>query len=562
MTQQGRTGPRGRVRRGRLIATTAVALSALLLAGCGSGGTDSLAEGEDFDFSGKDVGAMEDYGVGDTFEATEPLEFGLFYRDHPNYPLNEDWSIFQELEANQKVTFDIVSAPLSEWDQRKSLVIGAGDAPDIISVTYPDQEVPFVAGGAILPASDFVQYMPNFMDKVEEWDMEEDLNQLRQEDGKFYLFPGFREEPRPEYSFAVRADIWEELGLSLEPETFDEFREQLRAVKEAYPDAYPMTDRWSANGPIEGTLAFVSPNFGTQAGWSFGEGTTWKDDEFVYTGATDEYRDLVEFYASLVEEGLLDPEAITQDDDQAIQKFGSGQAMSIGTNDQEIVRYRTTFEELGTEAELVQIRVPAGPAGDNFQAGQRLISGFMLSSNVTESENFLALLQFLDWLYYSDEGLEFAKWGVEGETYTKESDGTRVLNPNITAMGLNAGAPENLQRDYGYSNGVFTLVHGSSVELDRSMLGPEALAFVEAMSTKNVLELPPPAPLDEIEREQVGLYQSALKDHVWQNTAQFILGQRSLDEWDDYVSELEGMNMNEYLDIVNGAQQRFADENE
>ncbi|ODT12051.1 MAG: sugar ABC transporter substrate-binding protein [Microbacterium sp. SCN 70-18] len=544
-----------------MVAGAFVAVGALMLTACSPSGGDTTEEAGDFDFTGKEVGAMEDYGVGDTFVASEPVEFGLFYRDHPNYPLNENWLILEELQANQNVAFDFVSTPLAEWDQRKSLVIGAGDAPDIISVTYPGQEVSFVAGGAILPASDFVQYMPNYMDKVERWGLEEDLDQLRQEDGKYYLFPGFREEPRAEYSFAVRTDIWDELGLSLEPETFDELREQLRTVKEAYPDAYPMTDRWSANGPLEGTLAFVSPNFGTQAGWGFGQGLSWNGDEFEYTGASDEYRDLVAFYASLVEEGLLDPESITQDDDQAIQKFASGRALSIGTNDQEIVRYRTTVEELGTDAEMSMIRVPAGPAGDYFQSGQRLVSGFMLSSSAAESEDFLALLQFLDWLYYSDEGLEFAKWGVEGTTYTVDADGTRVLNEDITAMGLNPGAPENLQADYGFSNGVWTLAHGSTLDLDRSMLRDETLTFLDQMSTKAIRDLPPPAPLNEIEREQVSLYQSALRDHVYQNTAAFILGQRSMDEWDDYVAELEGMNMTAYLDFVNAARERYAQNN-
>ncbi|MBN9201424.1 MAG: extracellular solute-binding protein [Microbacterium chocolatum] len=544
-----------------MVAGAFVAVGALMPTASSPSGGDTTEEAGDFDFTGKEVGAMEDYGVGDTFVASEPVEFGLFYRDHPNYPLNENWLILEELQANQNVAFDFVSTPLAEWDQRKSLVIGAGDAPDIISVTYPGQEVSFVAGGAILPASDFVQYMPNYMDKVERWGLEEDLDQLRQEDGKYYLFPGFREEPRAEYSFAVRTDIWDELGLSLEPETFDELREQLRTVKEAYPDAYPMTDRWSANGPLEGTLAFVSPNFGTQAGWGFGQGLSWNGDEFEYTGASDEYRDLVAFYASLVEEGLLDPESITQDDDQAIQKFASGRALSIGTNDQEIVRYRTTVEELGTDAEMSMIRVPAGPAGDYFQSGQRLVSGFMLSSSAAESEDFLALLQFLDWLYYSDEGLEFAKWGVEGTTYTVDADGTRVLNEDITAMGLNPGAPENLQADYGFSNGVWTLAHGSTLDLDRSMLRDETLTFLDQMSTKAIRDLPPPAPLNEIEREQVSLYQSALRDHVYQNTAAFILGQRSMDEWDDYVAELEGMNMTAYLDFVNAARERYAQNN-
>lgn len=557
MTQHRTARAARHPRRALLVAASVVAAGSLTLTAC-TGGGGAPADGEEFDFTGKEVGAMSDYGVDTTFVASEPVEFGLFYRDHPNYPITDDWLILDELERNQKVSFDVVSAPLSEWDQRKSLVIGAGDAPDIVTVTYPGQEVAFVAGGAILPASDFVQYMPNYLDKVEKWGLEPDLDQLRQEDGKYYLFPGFREEPRPEYSFAVRSDIWQQLGLSLEPATFDELRDQLETVKKAYPDLYPMTDRWSANGPIEGTLGFVAPNFGTAAGWGFGQGLTWDGDAFVYTGATDEYKDLVAFYASLVEDGLLDPEAVTQDDDQAKQKVASGRALSVGTNNQEIITYRQTLKELGTAGDLALIRVPAGPAGDYVAAGQRLVSGFMLSAKAKDKPYFKALLQFVDWLYYSDEGLEFAKWGVEGQTFTTDADGKRVLDPSITAMGINPGAPKNLQADFGFSNGVWMLVHGSTVDLDRSMLPEEALTFVEAMSTKEVMELPPPAPLSEIEREQVTLYQSALKDHVSQNTAAFILGQRPMSEWDAYVQELQGLNVTEYLSVMNEAQKRFA----
>src|SRR5690606_15555616 len=145
------------------------------------------------------------------------------------------------------------------------------------------------------------------------------------------------------------------------------------------------------------------------------------------------------YYAGLVEDGLLDPESLTQDDDQATQKFGAGQSFAIGANDQEILRYRTTFEELGTDAEASLIRLPAGPAGDNVASGQRLESGLMISSAAAEKDTFVALLQLVDWLYYSDEGLEFAKWGVEGETFEREGDGTRVLAENIDINGLNPG---------------------------------------------------------------------------------------------------------------------------
>jgi len=557
MTQQSR--PAGRRRSRRLFAAVAtVAAGALALTACGPG--DSQQTDGDFDFSGKEVGAMSDYGLDTTFVATEPVEFSLFYRDHPNYPIEDDWRILTALDEFQNVSFDIVSAPLSDWDQRKATVIGAGtDVPQIISVTYPGQEVQFVAGGAILAVSDFIDYLPNFSDKVERWGLEDEIDQLRQEDGKFYLLPGLREQLRPQYTYAVRTDIWEELGLSLEPATFDEFADQLRTVHEAYPDAWPLSDRWSANGPIEATVNFAAPNFGTSAGWGYGEGLWWDGGEYVYTGATDEYRDLVEYYAGLVADGLMDPESLTQDDDQAIAKFGSGQSLAIGTNDQEILRLRSTFEELGTDAEVSMIVVPAGPAGDKLPAGQRLVNGFMLASHVAESENFLALLQFVDWLYYSDEGLEFAKWGIEGETFTRAADGTRVLNPNIDINGLNPGAPEALNVDYGFHNGVWMLEHGSTVDLDLSMLRPEVQEFVTAtVDKKEQHPLPPPRPLTELEREQVSLWQTALRDHVWQNTSRFIVGQRPLTEWDAYVSELEGLNKQAYLDVINGAVERAA----
>lgn len=548
-------------RRGTTSVAT-VATLALLLAACSGGGEDEGDGEEDVPESGY-VGAMDDYEVGTTFVATEPAEFSVLYRDHPNYPLQEDWLFFSEIEKNQNVTFDIVSAPLSDWDQRKGLLIGAGDAPEIITVTYPGQERQFIAGGAILPVSDYVEYMPNYLDKVERWGLQEHIdNLLVQEDGKYYVLPGVRESPRPQYSYAVRTDVWDELGLSYEPATFDEFREQLETVQAAYPGVWPLTDRWSTNGPLEATLGFASPNFGVAAGWGYGEGVWWDEDagEYLYTGATEGYRELIEYYAGLVADGLLDPEAVTQDDDQAQQKLGSGQALAIGANDQEILRYRTTFEELGTDADVRLIRVPAGPAGDNLAAGGRLVNGLMISSEAAESEHFVAMLQFIDWLFYSDEGLEFAKWGVEGVTYTLEGD-TRVLAETIDINGLNPGAPEQLNVDYGFHNGVWMLEHGSTTELDRSMLRPEVIDFVESMESKEALPLSPPWPLGELEREQVSLLQTQLKDHVWQNTARFILGQRPMSEWDAYVAELEGLGMGQYLDVVNEAQQRFAEAN-
>ena len=550
----------------RMLSGLTAGTLALTLAACGGSEEASEGEGEVDAAALEDnmVGAMEDYQAGDTFVATEPVEFGLLYRDHPNYPLQEDWVFFDKLQENQNVTFDVTTAPLSDWESRRSLLIGAGDAPCIIPVTYPGQEAQFVASGAVLPVSDYVEYMPNFQAKVEEWELAPELDTLRQEDGKYYLLPGILEELRFDYTLAVRNDVFEAAGADTQPETWDDLRESFAAVKAAHPDKYVLSDRFSVPTPLGALFNVAAPTFGTVGGWGFQEGLQWNEEseEFAFAGASDEYRAMVEYFHGLVEAGLMDPESFTQDDDTAVQKLVSEQSYAITTNAQEVLRHRATLDEtLGAgNYQLSKIPVPAGPAGD-LVAGTRLESGMMISAACAENEDFVAMLQFIDWLYYSDEGLEFAKWGVEGETFTTSEDGTRVLNPDITIQSLNPGAPTNLQVDLGFHNGVFMLAHGSTQELATSMLSEEEQDWQELMAAKDRAPVAPPHPLDEIEREQASLYETALLDYVRQNTLAFITGQRDLSEWDDYVAELEGQNLSAYLDIMNTAQERFAENN-
>ncbi|QEO10740.1 extracellular solute-binding protein [Protaetiibacter larvae] len=550
--------PRLRKRRSAVAIAAGVVTFGLVLTGC-TDASDPDGEGS-FDFSGKEVGAMSDFTVGTTFKATEPVEFSMLYRDHEAYPLKEDWPILTALDANQNVSFDFEVKPRSDWAQARSTVIAAGESPEIVTVSYPGEETQFVAGGALLPVSDFVQYMPNYQDKVEKWGLQGDLDNLRQADGKYYILPSFAEILRPQYTYAVRADIFTELGLSLEPKTFDEFAEELEAVKKAYPDKFPISDRWTDADPLGATLNFAAPSFGTNAGWGYGDGTWWNGSEFVYTGATDEYKNLISYYAGLVSDGLMDPASVGQSDDQAKAKFANSESFVIATNDQEILTLRSALTEVGnTDAEVAMIRVPGGPAGENLQAGGRLGAGILLSSKAAESEHFKALLQFVDWLYYSDEGLEFAKWGVEGEQFTKSGD-TRTFTADWDRNGLNPGAPKALNVDGGFSNGVFMGTEGSTSDLLLSMAREETVDFINDMvSTKTQLPSAPAAPLTDIEQEQASIWRTALKDHVWQATAQFITGQRPLSEWDAYVSELEGLNLQQYIDLVNSAQKRQAD---
>jgi putative aldouronate transport system substrate-binding protein len=535
--------------RKRVIATGAVFALVAGLAAC-----SPADESDGADLTGKDVGAMADFTAGEQFTATEALDFSILFSDHPNYPLQDDWLLWSELTKRTNVTLEPTVVPMSDYEQKRSLLVGAGKAPMIIPKTYPGQEEAYVSSGAVLPVSKYLDLMPKLSEKIEDWDLEDNFESLRQEDGEFYLLPGVHEEVWQDYSVAFRTDIMEELGLEA-PTDWEEFREVLTAIKAAYPDTYPLSDRFKG----ENLLNLVSMTYGSSAGWGW-EAASWNEDDekFEFTGATDEYKEFVEYLQSLVADGLIDPESFTQDDDSAIQKFVSGKSAAISTNAQTLVNdYRPALTDTVPGATVAKLPLPAGPAGNVVPETTRLENGIMINADTVESENFEAMMQFIDWLWYSDDGAEFVKWGVEGTTFETADDGSRTLAADVDFVGLNPGASTHLQKDYGFATGVFA--YGGTTELLESTFSDEELAFQAIMKEKDVLPLAPPFPFDEIEREQATLLETPLSDSAKQATLRFILGQRDLSEWDDYLTELEGKGMTTYIDLVNSAYDRYAE---
>lgn len=537
----------------RRAAIAAASLLTLTLVACSEEANDAK------DLSGNRAGAMADYAAGTQFTATEPLSFSILYNNHPNYPLKDDWLFWSELTKRTRVKLEPVAVPLSDYEQKRSLLVGAGDAPLIIPKTYHPAENQFVSSGAILPVSDYLDLMPNFKEKIDKWGLKPEIDTLRQSDGKFYLLPGLHEKPWQEYTVAVRTDILDELKQPV-PKTWDDLYTVLKAMKAKYPNSYPYSDRWSKPNPAGALLRITGNSFGTQAGWSF-QHSTWDPaaGKFVYTGATEQYKQMVQYLNKLVTEGLLDPESFTQSDEAARQKLANGKSFVITSNAQTLVNdYRPDLAKTIPGAKLVNIPLPVGPAGE-INPASRLENGVMISKKARDSKNFVAMMQFIDWLYYSDAGQEFAKWGVEGTTFVRDAAGKPVPAPDVDMIGLNPKGTKHLQKDFGFANGVFA--YGGKLDLVQSFFSPEELEFQKVMNTRKPIDVPPPAPLTDAEREQVSLWETPLKDYVTQNTLKFILGQRPLTEWDAYVGELKAKNADQYIDLVNKAYERFKKDN-
>ncbi|MFB6848731.1 extracellular solute-binding protein [Streptomyces sp. NPDC056373] len=541
----------------RRILTAAGFIGLATVTGCG-GGDDG---GDGKDLSKKQNGAMKNYRAGQQFKASRPLSFSVLHNNNPVYPMKSGWLFWKEVTERTGVTLEPVDVPLADYEKKRSVLIGAGDAPFLIPKTYHPSEVAFVSSGAILPVSDYVKLMPNFREKVRKWKLEPELDSIRQSDGSYYLLPGLHEKAKAGYSLSFRTDVLDRHGLSL-PTTWDEVYDVLKGLKEEHPGKYPLTDRWSTNTPFPcGALfSYLGQAFGVRSGWTYDNiSFDHKAQKYVFTGAQDAYRQMIEYLRKLVAEKLMDPESFSQTDDQALQKLLAQKSYAMSANPQVLVQdYRYNLEKQVKGARIEMVPVPIGPAGPVVLGGSRLENGVMISSKALKSDDFVAMMQFVDWLWYSDEGQRLARWGVEGVTHTR-SGGRYRPKPGISLMGSDPDAPKDMQKDFGFYNGVFA--YGGSWELVSSMFSPDEKKFQDAMAQRRQLPIDPAHPLQSFEQEQATLWETPLKDHVIQNTLQFVLGKRPLSQWNSYLAELKSKNMQQLVDLHNKAYERFRKEN-
>jgi putative aldouronate transport system substrate-binding protein len=211
------------------------------------------------------------------------------------------------------------------------------------------------------------------------------------------------------------------------------------------------------------------------------------------------------------------------------------------------------------------ISVPGGTIERLAASGGGFGPGFVINNNITDSPYFLATLQFLDWILYSEEGREFTLWGVEGVTFYRDADGVRWyygdtdgfggsdLNPNFA--NIDADDLRRIDVYYGFQDGVWIGTHNSgSREMALSLMAPELRAWVDGeLARKELSPSALPAPLTELESEEAALIGAEINAWVWQQTSFFISGQRSMDTWPAFQAELESMGINRLVELRNDA---------
>ncbi len=503
-------------------------MMASVLTGCGEEATT-------------DTATTDTTEVADTTEEAEaPAEaavISMLYSDNAAYPLNEEWPVLQWIKEEANVVLDLQPVPESDWDAKKEIVLNSPDMPDIIARSFATSTD--VASGILLPISKYEDRMPNFQKYVEEKGLRTALEAQRFSDGNYYTLPcKSRDSKVQDQQWLIRTDIFEKNGIKV-PTTMEEVYEAGLKLKEIYPDSTPITNRFGEANIYTG---FASA-FGTIAGWTIGDGMYYDYDaaEWVYAPTTDGYKQMLEYVAKLVKDGVLDQEFGTLDSTVYEQRIVQGETFMMYDWTGNIDRYNKQGVELDPDYNVTPIYPPEGSEG-NYGVGWKQFwdQGYILSASLADDEEHLnEVLAYLDW-GYTDEAQVLLTFGKEGETYKLNENGNMVyLDETI-----------DYSAAYGLDNNSFCIRENTDFLYGK--LNAEQVALFEQIAADNVVPMTnPQSPLSPDELEESQIYTGTLLDYVNQVTASVVYGKDDAPAWDDFVAECEAKGSTKLVELYN-----------
>ncbi len=516
------------------------------------------------------------YGVGKTFHADQPVTYTMFFSDASWYPMVDTWKtegVFKKIEELTNVTLDIKSYDSGDYMDQITLDIQAGNAAYIIPKIYDDSK--FVDGGAIVPISDYVKYMPYYTDFYNKYDLSKDIQTITRSNGKYYKLPGMKESNLINYSFVIRKDIWDKAGVDVvalqKDWTWADFLEALKKVK-AYmvsqgmckESDYIWSDLWCGNESGQGSggnlLGVMAATYDVNAGWNIGNGMRYNKDQdkFLFSPVSDNYKEFLKTANSFVEAGILDPETFTQDDATATAKYYNGKTAIMSINQGQWANYEQNMTaQLGAgNYENYVITIPIGSTRNSTVSPERLENGVMISKKALDElgeDGFIQMLRFVDWLFYSHEAYELTKWGVEGEHY-EVVDGQKKLKAGYCCSGLGFGNDEaesmtDIRLKWGYAGGNFWY-GGTVAEMSDNLTGAVADYVARDASDRDTPPLAPGLAPTPDQNEEINLIATPLISNVNSWTLKFVTGQAKIDaQWDEYVKSCEDLNYKGLVDI-------------
>ncbi len=226
----------------------------------------------------------------------------------------ENLWFYQELEEKTNVHVEFEPVKDGDWDTRVNLMFASGDWPDVIIRGSVDVEEYGVTQKILLPLDDYLEeHMPNYYSRLH---MNNANASIPSSDGKSYYIGNLTAQNiNHDGNHYINKNWLDKLGLDV-PKTIDELTTVLRAFRDGDPNENGEADEIPFSGAdlIHQTQGLYThfANFGVPL-QRFVYACIDENQKVVFPGYMPGFRAACEWLNLCYEEGLLDPESITQD---------------------------------------------------------------------------------------------------------------------------------------------------------------------------------------------------------------------------------------------------------
>jgi putative aldouronate transport system substrate-binding protein len=491
-----------------------------------------------------------------------------------DYNTNHFVTTYEEM-TNVHIDWQLV--PPSGLNEKKNLAFASGDLPDCFfgAGVGKSEAVMYGGQGLLTPIEDLIeQYNPE-VQKVFTETPEGELGKklLTAPDGHIYQYPNytFCYHCTYPYKFWINQKWLDNVGMEI-PTTTDELYEVLVAFRDQ--DA-------NGNGDAGDEIPFSG-----STGWSSWP-NNWLmnafilDDHYNHFYILDgtlhisankpEYKEGLKYLAKLYSEGLMDPEAFTQDVDMLRQKIQNPDFALAGSSAH--MHYlglagADTGDPNERPDEYVAPPPLVGPNGAQYcNYNPYIVSGgkYVITSACEHPE---LAARWIDW-FYTEEGLLLQKYGREGiEWYHPSPDSGEMghgegLGPIPARFNWMPGKgwTETLQNITLNQQGPIYETRefrGAWTSTEESPLEPRLVAATDKYVGHEMEEIWPNPMMTLEETEELRQIGTQINDYIGEMVARFVTGELDIDaEWDSYVSALNEMGLERYLEINQIAYDRF-----
>ncbi|SHO52916.1 extracellular solute-binding protein [Anaerocolumna xylanovorans] len=484
-------------------------------------------------------------------ESSEPVEISMFLPSRlPEAIYDKDTMTFKTLAEKLNLKLDIESVVQSEAKQKFRVIVSSGDYPDVMAGTVSDVNT-FGMSGAFMPLDDLIdQYAPNIKKYLVE--NKEAMAQCVGSDGKIYGIP-MLSAIRTAMGYNIRMDWLKKLNLEV-PVTIDDWHNVLTAFKTNDLNGHGAGDVT----PLIFDRAWENYFMNFADAWGIelnGNNDYWmiKDGEVAFAPILPETKEFLATMAKWYKEGLIDSEFITREDTNnyhILNNKAGATCYWTGYIAGQNINSEVLKNDPNTNWQVIQPPVLKEGQDPKTYSQQSAIVGFSwaISSSAKNAEDIIKMFDYV----YSDEGSLLFNFGIEGDSY-------EMVN----------GVPQYTDKVNNSEGGRVNWLRANGLQ---ALIGIRQMPEYEAASCANedvkaqlfnyidkdyFYPYNPTLTLTAAEQEIYDIKMSAVKTYVDEELLKFFIGSRPIGEFDDFVSRVKELGIDEMTTLKKQAYDRY-----